>query len=470
MTGFLGLDIALRSLMAHQQAMEIVSHNIANVNTPGYSRQRPVFTAEAAYYSAMSASAAQAGLMGMGVRLSQIRRMSADFITTQVRLEKHSYSKWAIIRDTLQQIQAIISEPSEGSLSAVMDEFWAAWRDLSVDPQSTALRANVYERGASLASTLNTYSEQLVSARRSFNLLINETVRDVNDIVQELAALNVQIVTVLAVGDQPNDLRDRRDLLLDTLAGLVDVTVSEEENGATTVLLRGHHLVMGAEAGELATVSVSEDPALLNIVFQDTSELVRIDGGKLAGIIEARDSVITDVLDDLDTIAATLVSQVNDVHAAGYGLDGVTGRDFFEGSSAADIALSSAVADLSHIATASADPTDPTVGGPGDGSNATAIAQIADALLLNDGRASIGDYYRSMVATLGLDADHANQMAASSRVLVDHLEDRREQVSGVSLDEETIDLIRYQRAYQAAARLVSVINEMLDDLIALGRG
>ncbi|TEU13132.1 MAG: flagellar hook-associated protein FlgK, partial [Anaerolineales bacterium] len=328
MTGFLGLDIALRSLMAHQQAMEIVSHNIANVNTPGYSRQRPVFTAEAAYYSAMSASAAQAGRMGMGVRLSQIRRMSADFITTQVRLEKHSYSKWAIIRDTLQQIEAIISEPSEGSLSAVMDEFWAAWRDLSVDPQSTALRANVYERGASLASTLNTYSEQLVSARRSFNLLINETVRDVNDIVQELAALNVQIVAVLAVGDQPNDLRDRRDLLLDTLAELVDVTVSEEENGATTVLLRGHHLVMGAVAGELATVSVAEDPTLLNIVFQDTSELVRIDGGKLAGIIEARDSVITDVLDDLDTIAATLVSQVNDVHAAGYGLDGVTGRDF----------------------------------------------------------------------------------------------------------------------------------------------
>ncbi|TEU13759.1 MAG: flagellar hook-associated protein FlgK, partial [Anaerolineales bacterium] len=160
----------------------------------------------------------------------------------------------------------------------------------------------------------------------------------------------------------------------------------------------------------------------------------------------------------------------NDVHAAGYGLDGVTGRDFFEGSSAADIALSSAVADLSHIATASADPTDPTVGGPGDGSNATAIAQIADALLLNDGRASIGEYYRAMVATLGLDADHANQMAASSRVLVDHLKDRREQVSGVSLDEETVDLIRYQRAYQAAARLVSVINEMLDDLIALGRG
>lgn len=470
MTGFLGLDIALRSLMAHQRAMEVVSHNIANVNTPGYSRQEPVFTSEAASYSAMSAGATEAGRIGMGVRLSQIRRVSADSISRQVRLEKQSYNKWAIIRDTLQQIEAIISEPSEGSLSAVMDEFWAAWRDLSVDPQSTALRANVYERSASLVSTLNTYSEQLASARRGFNELINDTVQDVNDIVQELAKLNVQIVGVLAVGDQPNDLRDRRDLLLDTLSELVDVTITEEENGTTTVFLKGRHLVMWGEAGELATVSASEDPTLLNIVFQGTSELVRVDGGKLAGIIEARDSVITDVLDDLDTIAATLITQVNDVHAAGYGLDGVTGRDFFEGSSAADIALSSAVADVSHIAAASADPTDPTVGGPGDGSNATAIAQIADALVLNDGRASIGDYYRSMVVALGLDADHANQMAASSRLLVDHLEGRREQVSGVSLDEETVDLIRYQRAYQAAARLVSVINEMLDDLIALGRG
>ncbi len=467
MSGFLGLDIAIRSLLAHQQAMEVVSHNIANVNTPGYSRQEAVFTSEAASYSATSSHATSTG--GMGVRLSQIRRISSEFIGRQVRLAKHSYGEWTIVRDTLQQIEAIVSEPSESSLSAIMDEFWAAWRDLSVDPQSTALRANVSERGASLVSTLNTYSEQLTSARHSLNELINGTIQDVNDIAQEVAGLNVQIVRVLAVSDQANDLRDRRDLLLDTLSALVDITVAEEENGSINVFLGGHYLVMWAQAGELATVS-SEDPTLPNIVFKATSEAVRLDGGKLAGIVEARDSVITDVLLSLDTIAETLVIQVNQVHAQGYGLDGVTGRDFFEGSSAADIALSSAVADLSHIATASADPTDPTVGGPGDGSNATAIAQIADALVLNDGRATISDYYRSMVATLGLDAEHANQMAASSRVLVDHLEDRRQQVSGVSLDEETVALIRYQRAYQAAARLVSVINELLDDLIALGRG
>jgi len=445
--------------------MEVVSHNIANVNTPSYSRQQPVFTSEATY-----SSGTEAEQMGMGVRLSQIRRMSADFVSRQVRLEKHAHCKWEIIRDTLQQIEAIISEPSDSGLSAAMDEFWVAWRDLSSDPQSMALRAGVYQQGSTLASTLNTYAEQLVSARRSFNQLISETVQDVNDIAQELADLNVQTVAVLAVGDQPNDLRDRRDLLLDELSELVHITVTEEENGTTTVFLGGHHLVMWAEAGELDTISSPDDPTLLNIVFKDTSQVLEVDGGKLAGIIEARDSVIADVLDQLDTIAQALITEVNNVHSGGYGLDGETGRDFFEGSSAADIALSNSVADLNHIAAASADPTDPTAGGPGDGSNAVAIGQIVDELVLNNATATIGDYYRSLVSGIGLDAAHAGQMLDSSEMLVDHLQGRREQVSGVSLDEETINLIRYQRAYQAAARLVSVIDEMLDDLLALGRG
>ena len=123
MTGFLGLDIALRSLLAHQQAMEVVSHNIANVNTPGYSRQEPVFTAEAASYRGASFNTTEVGRAGMGVRLSQIRRANTEFISRQLRLEKHAYGKWAIIRDTLQQIEAIMPEPSEAGFSAVMDEF-----------------------------------------------------------------------------------------------------------------------------------------------------------------------------------------------------------------------------------------------------------------------------------------------------------------------------------------------------------
>jgi flagellar hook-associated protein 1 FlgK len=192
-------------------------------------------------------------------------------------------------------------------------------------------------------------------------------------------------------------------------------------------------------------------------------------GGKLGGILEARDSVISGVLASLDEIAVALIEQVNAVHATGYGLDGSTGLCFFEGTSAATIRMSADVEDVTRLATAAEDssnPGNPT--GPGDGSIALAIAQIADLAVLNGGTVTIGDHYQMMIGRIGLQASHAEANLSASETMVAHLQDRREQVSGVSLDEEAANMIRYQRAYQAAAKMITVIDQMIETLLNMG--
>lgn len=466
---FLGLNIAFRSLMAHQQAMEVVSHNVANVNTPGFSRQEPVFCAEGPYTVPEATRSTQAGQVGMGVQVTQIRRLNQNFVSRSIWMENQALGHWEVMRESLQHIEAIMPEPSDGGLSNTLDAFWGAWRDLSADPESMALRAAVSEQGARLADVIRTYSEQIAAYRQELNTQIQTYVQDINDIVKEIAQLNDQIVAVRAVGDQPNDLLDQRDQLVDRLSELCHITYTEEEGGTATILMGGHFLVMRGEAAVLEAVPSVGDPTLLDVEWVDRSVAVAPGGGRLGGILEARDEAISGVLTSLDEIAAALVSEVNAVHRMGYGLDGSTGLDFFEGTSAATICLSDDVADLTRLATAAEDPADPGhATGPGDGAIALAIAQVADRTVLAGGSITISDHYRMMIGRIGLQAAHAEANQDASEAMVAHLRDRRDQVSGVSLDEEASNMIRYQRAYQAAAKMITVVDQMIETLLNMG--
>lgn len=468
-SAFLGLNIAFRSLMAHQQAMQVVSHNVANVNTPGYSRQEPVFAAAGPYTVPEATRAAQAGQVGMGVEVIQIRRLSQSFINRSVWMEKQALGYWQVMSESLQHMEAIMPEPSEGGLSNALDQFWGAWRDLSADPESMALRAAAHEQGARMADVIRTYSEQIASYRQELNIQIQSYVQDINDIVQEIASLNNQITKVLAVGDQPNDLYDQRDQLVNRLSELCTITYVEDTTGTATILMGGHYLVMRGEAAVLETVPSVGDPMLLDVQWVDRSVAVQPRGGKLGGILAARDNAISGVLASLDEIARALINEVNAVHNTGYGLDGSTGLDFFEGASAATIRMSADVTDLTRLATAAGDPLNPGhPTGPGDGSIALAIAQIAGKSVLSGGAITISDYYSMMIGRIGLQASHAEANREASKTMVAHLEDRRDQVAGVSLDEEAANMIRYQRAYQAAAKMITVIDQMIETLLNMG--
>jgi len=457
-SGLLGLDTALRALLASQQAIDVVSHNIANVNTPGYSRQQPVLAAERASMVPEASRGTQTSQVGGGVRLVEIRRVADRFLANQVRLQNHALGEWEAVYDGLQGLQAVVGEPSDVGLAAEMDAFWGSWSDLASDPQNTALRSALLESGRRLASKFQSLTEQLTIARQSINEQVAHAVQKVNELASGIATLNVEITRILGVGDTPNDLQDQRDRLLDELSTLINVGIAQEENGAISVFVRGHHIVWQSDAARIVT-DAALDPGTLSIVWEDDSTSVDVSGGRLAGLVRAREDLIAGLQSDLDAMAAALASQVNALHRDGFGLDGTTGLDFFSGTTAGHLKLSEALDHTDKLATA-AQPS-----APGDGSIALQISLLADARVMEGGSASINDYYRKTVGRLGMAAEHARHGLESARILADHLEQRRQRLSGVSLDEETVNLVQYQRAYQAAARMISVIDEMLDRLI-----
>lgn len=464
-SGLMGLNTALQALVASQQAINIVSHNIANVNTPGYSRQQPILAAEGAYTLPEAQRGSEAGQVGTGVRLVEVRRVADTFLANHVRLQSQQMGQWTAIQDTLQELEAILGEPSDVGLAAEIDSFWASWGDLAADPQNIALRSAVLEAGKRLASKFGSLTKQISISRQSLNHQISNTIEEINDIGQAIADLNVEIARIRGAQDTPGDLLDQRDILLDRLAELGNFVVAEEENGAVSVFLGGHHLVWQGQAATITT-DASLDPANLTITWKDDASVVRATSGRLAGLVTARDEIIAGLQDDLDALAAAVVESVNGLHRSGFGLDGSTGLDFFTGSTAGHIALNPALDHTDKLATAGPSESDPTSpSGPGDGSIALQISLLVEAKVMDGDRATVNDYYRDTIGQLGAAAQNAARTVESARILVEHLNQRRQAVSGVSLDEETINLVQFERAYQAAARLVTVIDEMLDRLI-----
>ncbi|HHX64918.1 MAG TPA: flagellar hook-associated protein FlgK [Chloroflexi bacterium] len=465
-SGFMGLDIALRSLLAHQQAIEVVSHNIANVNTPGYSRQKAVLRTDGAAFGLGSLRGSAAGLVGGGVSMHAVRRMADNVLANHIRMETHVEGEWTVIQNTLHEIEAILGEPAEGSLSGALDAFWSSWRDLSADATNSAVRTSVLEAGRYLAGFLNSASTKLHATTENLNSQIRQYVQDINDLAREVAYLNVEIAHVQGVGDSPNDLCDRRDLLLEQLAELVDIDVTHDIDGSVSVLLGGHHLVTRGHHADLQAEPSETNPELLVLSWVGHDGAVRVSSGRLAGALRSRDEYVASIQAKLDEITRVLVNAVNDLHRQGFDLQGNAGIDFFTGDLAHSIQVNDALVSPDQVAAAAASSDDPDQSaGPGDGSIALRLADLSSALLMDDGTATIGTTYRGMIGQLGMNTRHASMMLESSHEFLDHLQQRRDSVSGVSLDEETIDLVQYQRAYQAAARMITLIDEMLDRLI-----
>lgn len=460
---FLGIETTLRAIMAQRKATETASHNIANANTPGYTRQRVNLTASFDPYTVPSLGRPELpGQLGTGVGIAAIERVRDEFLDLQIRNEVANLGYWEIKRDGLQKIEVILNEPSDNGLNNVMTAFWNAWQELSKNPESLAVRSEVRQRGVTLAETIQHLYRQLTQLQEDLNFNVGVVVNRINTIATQLADLNWQIARSVVVGDNPNDLRDRRDLLIDELAKLVDITVAEQADGTVTVAIGGRNLVEGIKADALQVVPDSGNNDFYTVQWSDGAP-VDFTKGNLAGMIWVRDSGVANVLQQLDELAATLISEVNAVHQAGYGLDGSTGNDFFTGTGAADIAVAPGVlSDLNLIAAAS-----DASALPGDGSNALKLAQLKDALTMPPGAPSgtFGDYYRSLVATLGIDTEQAVHMVENEEVLVTQLENRRQAVMGVSLDEEMANIVKFTHAYQAAARALTVLDEELDIII-----
>jgi len=457
---FDGIHIALSALRAQQRALEVAAHNVANANTPGFSRQRPLLEPVRPALAPVP-GASWGTYLGRGVQLAEVRRVRDLFLDAQVRADLQLLGRWEVRRDALAKVEAIFNEPSDAGLRTVLDEFWASWQELANNPESLAARALVRQKGQALADVFRHLYRQLWDLQADLDRSIAIKVDELNNLARQVASLNEQIALAAANRQVPNDLLDRRDLLVEQMARLAEVQVQLDHQGVATVAVAGMVLV---DRFRVARMEVRPNPASPNqsrVVWADTGLEVDPGGGELQGYLEARDQIVPGLMADLDRLATTIRDQVNEIHQAGWGLAGSTGKDFFDREcTAANMALAPDVLGdlgLKNIAASTSEAV------PGNGENALKIAALQREKILDQG--TIDDFFRSVIGTIGVLAREAVRLSENQSALLQQIEHQRQSVMGVSLDEEVTNLIRYQHAYAAAARVITTLDEMLRSLI-----
>jgi flagellar hook-associated protein 1 FlgK len=452
-----GISIALQAVLAHSQALEVVEHNVANASTPGYHRQSVLLTAAVPSPGMASEHGPRIGQRGGGVVLEKIQRFNLDFFDSRYRSVSAETGNWEAQSEVLSQLEPMLSETTEDGLLPKLDQFWAGWQKLSTDPSNTSLRMVLLDDAASLAKAFNRRSTQIAQLQEDQNHAISSQVDEINSLAVQVAQLNTEISRVLSVGEQPNDLMDKRDLALDQLAKISGAVSFNQKNGEVSVSVGGHVLVVGHDAIKLQTRTNPVNSRVLDVVWQDGQKLV-LQSGALKGRLEVRDRVLADQLTGLNILAAGLITQVNTIHRSGFGLNNATNMDFFQGSSAGDIAVNTLL-DVNSIAASS---------GANQAGNSAIALQIAGLKMskgMKGGTATLNDFYDSQVTDLGIATQRAEDNSYHHGLVKKALGDQRESVEGVNLDEEAANMAKAQKAYQAAARVMNAYDELLDLVI-----
>ncbi len=443
------LSIARSALAAHQRAIDVSGHNIANAGTPGFSRQRITL-------GTAIAARDPAGPIGRGVQVIDVERVRAGYLDAALRSESGALALSTTMRDRLGDVEAAFGEPSDFGLAMTLEGFWAAWADLANDPLSSSARAAVRGVGRELAAQFHALSDRIdaIGARGSASL--RDDVSLVNEATSRIADLNRQIV---AERNAP-DLADERDRLLDELATLIGAEGVERDDGSLHVSVEGALLVDGVSVNELS-VTVSPHGERSVAVGENTVLLPR--AGRIAGQLTLLNGTVSEILQNLDALAAAIVTEINMLHRGGTTLAGDPADDFFDsnGVTAATIALSFAV-DLSAEAIVAG-----TGSGPGDGSVALGISGLRDLAVGSLGSRAMGEFYGDLVASVSQRVREHSGSAMVQELFVANLQEQRASVSSVSIDEEMINIIVSQQAYAAAARLVTVADEMMQDILGM---
>jgi len=452
---FLGLQTALSGILAQQRAMDATAHNIANAQTPGYRRQEAVLTADRPWPPPGQLAGIGMGQYGTGVQVATVRRAQDQFLDLHARLLDAQLGAYSATSDTLHEVEGIVAQQSGSDLGTLLDQFWNGWQEVSIHPEDTAIRVTLREQALTLTSAFRDTVTRLRDSQAGIDRVIEGRVQEINNMAAEVAQLNGQITAVRAEGNQPNDLLDRRDNLLSQLSKTVGATTLITTDGNIIVNVGGRPLVEGVES--FAMQSPLGAGGHVDVQWADGTA-VNISNGELAGLLQARDSTIPDYLAQLDAIASGLINRVNALHQAGYGLNNSTGVSFLAGTSAADISVDAAIlADPQAIAAATAPDA------PGDGGNALAIARVRDEILV--GSQTLGQAFRTLVSQVGSAAAGAKVRAESADFARQQVNEQQQSLYGVSLDEEMTNMLQFQHAYNASARVLTTLDEMVKTII-----
>jgi flagellar hook-associated protein 1 FlgK len=424
---FSGLQTSLRALLAQQRSLDITAHNIANAQTEGYTRQQAVLGAAAPYEISAGALANGRGAqLGQGVDVLEYRRMRDSFLDLQYRAQNMGLGEKQTMADGLAQVEAQLGEPSDSAISALLGKFWDSWAALEANPTDGAAKANVIASGQALAGALKDLDTRFGAladgAAAEFDSLTTGPGNAVEGYAKQLAALNKAIKDQTALGRQPNDLLDQRDLILDKLSELGQVSTSDTDgDGAIDVSFGG-----------AATPLV--DGTTGTVTWPQT---LTAPGGKL-GALQNLQTTIAGYRASLDGLASSLATAVNAIHGT---------PPFFTGTTAATLTVNVTTATLQSS----------TSGNAGANDIARAVAALRNG--------AIDSSYAGFVRQVAADAAEANRAVETQASIVTTIDERRASVSGVSLDEEMTNMITFQRGYQASSRVMSTMDDMLDTLI-----
>lgn len=535
---FMGLETAKRGMYTQQSALYTTGHNIANANTPGYTRQRVNFQTTTPYPAVGMNRPQIPGQMGTGVEAGSVQRVREGFLDYQYRTENNKLGYWESKASALSQMEGIMNETTSDGLSKVMNQFWQSLQDLSVTPENRGTRAVVLQRGQAVVDTFHYVHGSLSAIRDDLGTEIGVSLKEINSILKQIGNLNKQIGEVEPHGYLPNDLYDERDRLVDQLSQHLNIKVEKVGSGGNALdIAEGQYKITLVNADGSEGANLVENSTFKQLGFKDSDEKlsykvpdflekgsiqlfdsngenpssdiplldannnVIFSQGSLRGMIESygysyKDQGGNDIikgtypqmLDDLDKMAFSFAKLFNEVHGQGYPLTGgepeADKKNFFDlgagtdyKNAASEIKLNSKLEAKDILASSSKD-------NAGDGKNAINLANIKGfnlsngKITLEGGKeidisamnlpiksGTIDSFYQGLIGGLGVEAQEANRLTKNSGVLLMSVETNRQSISSVSMDEEMTDMIRFQHAYNAAARNITVVDEMLDKII-----
>ncbi len=545
--GFLGLNTALSGLFANQRSLGIVSHNIANANTEGYSRQ--VMNTKA--YDPQKLPGGL-GTLGVGVDITAVKQIRDNYLDFKYRVETSVQGEWDARASVLEELEGIFNEPSDSSIAELLDQYYESLQSLQKNPENLTARTLVRQNTIALSEGTQRISNMLKDLQADLNFQFKSAVGEVNSLADQIAKLNETIYKSELEGGIANDVRDQRNVLVDQLSKLVNVDYYEDEQNRFYVLVGGQQLVAHYRSDNLelvaraVKVNEDDDEEIMDVQWGNGNKL-NITSGKLLGLRDVRDNMFGDkkgipyYIDKLNNFIDTFTNTFNGIHEKGYGLDGSTGNYMFtidnmstaeykthlltkglDGLAAAEVTASV----LNGVSALPADEQQDKINEniqkliannpsfknktvrmidgkyyvvdrmkasevtiardledlnkfaaavrledvPGDGSNVLKMIETRHNVKLYEWGAP-EDFIKSLVSNLGVDAAEANRVSQNQGILVKDYSSARDSIMGVSLDEEMANMIKFQTAYNANARMVNIFDEMLDLVVnRLGTG
>ena len=539
------LNTAKVGLLSQQLAIEVTGHNISNVQTEGFTRQEVNFVTARPRHAGL-------GLLGTGVRVDSITRDFDQFLFNQILGEGSATGSFQVRSDIFKTIETLFNDTTGRSLSGELNEFFRAFDDLAINPPGLAERTTVAANAENLVSDFNLLGADLFQERVNSDLSVSDTVSEINALLDDIARLNLSVHTTETGVSPANDLRDQRDLAVLNLSEKLDIAFIDTNNNQVSITLKdGTPLVIGLNTFQLSTANNPDNKGFKDILISDggggTINITnQIQGGEVRGLLDMRDLELVDLIDQVDRLAASIVTEFNSVHKLGTGLDGSTGIDFFtpltptvipnslntgtgvvtitnaspstvstdkfqmQFNSATDFDLinlttgvntgnvvfvpgtafnisgglsvtitgapiagdivnfsvSENAATTMSVSSAILTNVDQIAAGLStttDGDNALALSNLQNKLVFG-GTRTFGDFYSATVSSVGAGARSATDGMLQQEGLMLELDNQRQSVSGVSIDEEMINLIKFQQAFEASARLLTIVEEMFDVL------